>query len=487
MLCNMNSLEANHRRWLVTACVSLGLFASALDTTVNVALPTIGDAFNTDISSLQWVIIAFVTTSTALGVSMGSASDRFGLARFFRLGLFSYVVAMLLLGLAPNLIILISIRVLQGVASAAVLSVGPAIVGLSFSMTDRGRALGIMGGTQAMGTVVAGFAGGLLVDAFGWPIIFLGRIPFLIIALVLALLILRDEPKQSMSDQTESHFDIAGAITLSIAIASLLIGLNLVQSTGASATLAKVLLLTSVIGISAFIYVESRAPWPVLELSLFRRRPFTASFMSLLLNSLGAFTIWFVFPFFVADVLEVGPTTLGFLLGLLGLCAAIASPIGGWMADRLPAQRLVTAANTIVVLALFWISTLNAHSQMFEVAIPLALTGMGQGTLRAAARTLVFSGVPQERFGTASGALNLAGSMGVVLSVAAFTAFFANARDGHTERLVADGLSAIAAAKPAHVEAFQETFGLGALVAATGVVASLLAWGPGEVSSKEPV
>jgi MFS family permease len=163
----MSALSGDQRRWLVAGCISLGLFAAALDATVNVALPTIADAFDTDISSLQWVIIAFVTTNTALGVSLGSAGDRFGLVRFFRLGLVTYVVAMLLLGLAPNLPFLVGARVLQGFAGAAVLSVGPALIALSFSAGERGRALGLMGGTQAIGSVAAGFAGGVLIEAFG--------------------------------------------------------------------------------------------------------------------------------------------------------------------------------------------------------------------------------------------------------------------------------------------------------------------------------
>ena len=474
----MSALTGDRRRWLAAACVSLGLFAAALDTTVNVALPTIADAFATDISSLQWVIIAFVTTSTALSVSMGSAGDRFGLVRFFRLGLLTYAFAMLLLGLAPNLVVLVGLRVLQGLASAAVLSVGPALIALSFSAGERGRALGLMGGTQAIGSVVAGFAGGVLVESFGWPVIFLGRIPLLLVALLLALVVLRDERPQRPADESGSRFDLAGAIALSVAVGSLLVGLNLLRATGAGAVPTLFLLLSAVVAASIFVYVELRAPWPVLDLSLFRQRPFTAAFLTLFFNSLGAFTIWFVFPFFVADVLDRGAATLGFLLGLQGLCSAGSAPVGGWLADRLPAQRLVTAASATVAAALLWTSTLDAGSAVADAALPLALAGIGQGTLRAAARTLVFSSVPQQRFGTASGALNLGGSMGLVLSVAAFTAFFAARLDAHTARLVGQGLSEAAAAAPAHVGAFQETFRLGTLVVLSGVAASVLAWRP---------
>ena len=469
------------RRWLIAACVALGLFASALDTTVNVALPTIADAFNTDISSLQWVIIAFVTTSTALGVSMGSAGDRFGLERFFRFGLVSYAVAMLLLGFAPHLNALVALRVLQGVASAAVLSVGPALVGLAFPAGQRGRALGLMGGTQAVGSVAAGFGGGLLIDAFGWPAIFLGRLPFLVVALVLALFVLRNDSPAAAPRTVGAmgkRFDFAGAIAFSVAIASLLVGVNLLRAAGAGALPTQVLLLSGVVAGAAFVYVERRAAWPVLELSLFRRRPFSAAFLTLLLNSLGAFTIWFVFPFFVADVLGHGPTKLGLLLGIQGLSTALSTPVGGLLADRFPVQRVVTSSAVMVAVALLWISKLDAESTIVNAALPLAVAGAGQGTLRAAARTLVFNNVPRQRFGTASGALNLGGSTGVVLSVALFTAFFAIRSDAHTAGLVAQGASESVAAVSAHVDAFRETFSLGAAVASISAMCSLLAWRP---------
>ena len=474
----MNAATADRRRWLVAGCVSLGLFSSALDLTVNVALPTIADAFETDISSLQWVIIAFVTTSTALGVSMGSAGDRFGLARFFRLGLLTYAVAMLLLGLAPNLVVLVGLRVLQGFAAAAVVSVGPALVALAFSAGERGRALGLIGGTQAFGGVAAGFAGGVLVETFGWPVIFFARIPFLIVALLLAFVVLDDGRTRERARRADARFDLPGALALAIAVGSLLVGLNLLRASGVGTAPAVLLLLVTVAAAALFVYIEVRAPWPVLDLSLFRRRPFAAAFLTLLFNSLGSFVIFFIFPFFVADVLDRGAATLGFMLGVQGLCGAGSAPVGGWLADRLPPQRLVTAASVMVAGAVLWISTLDATSTAVAATLPLALAGIGQGTLRAAARTLVFNSVPEDRFGTASGALNLGGSMGLVLSVAAFTAVFATRLDSHTARLLAQGLTDAAAATPAHVEAFRDTFRLGTVVVLIGVAASTLAWRP---------
>lgn len=481
----MNTPIALRSRWLVAGCVSLGLFAAALDTTVNVALPTIAEAFDTDISSLQWVIIAFVTTGTALGVSMGSAGDRFGLARVFRFGLLTYAVAMLLLGLAPNLAVLVGLRVVQGIAGAAVLSVGPALVAMAFSPGERGRALGMIGGLQSFGGVASGFAGGVLIEAFGWPVIFLARIPFLLVALVLALIVLDDRRVERTAEPSAPRFDVAGALALAVAVGSLLVGLNLLRATGVGLAPAVLLLVTAALAAVVFIFVELRTPLPVLDLALFRRRAFAAAFLAMLFNSLGAFVIFFIFPFFVADVLDRGAATLGFMLGIQGLASVAGATGGGWLADRVPPHRLVTGASGAAAVAVLWVSTLDENSTLLAATLPLVVAGAGQGMLRASARTLIFNNVPQARYGTASGALNLGASMGLVLSVAAFTAFFAARLDDHTARLLAQGLTEAAAATPAHVEAFRETFRLGTLVVLIGVALSALAWRPAAGSQIE--
>lgn len=468
------------RRWLIAACVGLGLFASALDTTVNVALPTIAEAFDADVSTIQWIIIAFVTTSTGLSVSMGSAGDRFGLWRLYRLGLVSYALAMVLIGVAPNLQVLVAFRVLQGVGAAAVMSVGPALVALAFAPGERGRALGVAGGTQAIGGVIAGFGGGVLIDALGWPAIFLGRLPFIAAALLLTVVVLRgaqaEAPAGTATAATRGRFDLGGAAALFVAVACLLVGLNLARSLGAASVPVIVLLAGAALVAGAFIRIERRAEWPVLDLALFGLRVFSAAFLTLALSWIGAFTIWFILPFFVADVLGRGASALGLLLGLLGLCTAIAAPLGGWAADRLRPEWLVTTAAAAVAAALLWISTLGTGASLGAVALPLALAGAGQGTLRSAARTLVFNSVPGRGLGSASGALNLGMSMGVVLSVALFSALFSVRQDAHAAELVSSGLSESAAEAPAFVAAFRETFRTAALVALAGAACSLFAW-----------
>ena len=463
-------------RWLIAASVSVGLFAAALDTTVNVALPALADSFDVDFPALQWIIIAFVATNTALSVGAGSAADRFGLERFFRWGLVLYAAAMPLIAFAPNLPVLVALRVLQGVAASAVLTVGPVLVASAFPAGIRGRVLGITAGTQAAGMVASGFGGGLLIQTFGWQAIFLGRLPFLFVAFLRALVAVRGHGLSTRvsADALDRRFDLAGAVVLVVALGSLLLGLNLVGRAGGP--LPALTLVLATVAAVAFVLVERRAAWPILDLALFRQRPFSVALAALLLNSLGVFTIWFIFPFFVANVLGYGARALGVLFGIQGLAMAVSSPLGGWLADRVHPPHVMVAAGIAVAAGLVSIARLDADSSILAAALPLVLTGAGQGALGPAAWTLVLNRVPPERLGTASGALNLGRSMGVVLSVALFSAIFATREDAHLAALVGDGLNEVAARLPAHIEAFRETFRLAALVALAGAACSLLAW-----------
>jgi EmrB/QacA subfamily drug resistance transporter len=459
-------------RRLIVASVSLGLFAAALDTTVNVALPAMSQSLGASLPSLQWIIIAFVATNTALSVGAGSAADRFGAERFFLGGLVLYALAMLLIALAPNLQVLVALRVLQGVAAAAVLTVGPVLVAAVFPPGVRGRVLGATASAQAVGMVASGFAGGLLVQAFGWPSIFLARLPFLLVAFALALLVLRGRRIAAgvPGAASERRFDLAGALVLVVTLGALLLGLNLLAGTGGALPVG--LLLLAAASASAFVWVERRASWPILDLALFGRRPFAVAVGAQFLVTLGAFTIFFIFPFFVADVLGHGARSLGVLFGVQGLAMAISSPLAGRLCDRVQPARVMTAAGASIAGALVWIAGLPADSGLAAAALPLVLAGAGQGAMATAAWTLVFNSVPGERSGTGSGALNLGRSMGVVLSVALFSAIFAARQEVHLAALPLE----------APVEAFRETFRLAALVVVAGVACTVPGWRDSEAA-----
>jgi EmrB/QacA subfamily drug resistance transporter len=474
-------IKSDMRKWLVAGAVGVGLFAGALDNTVNVALPTITQSFNSDLASVSWIIVVFMTTSTSLSVGMGSAGDLFGLKRVFIFGLATYAIAMILMGFAPNLPVLVGLRVLQGIGTSAAGVTGPALVGLAFAAGQRGRGLGVVTSSQAVGGIAAGVVGGILVDAFGWPAIFWARVPVILAALVLAFVVLQGAPARAAAAVTRStlrreRFDKVGATSLLLTVASLLIGLNLIRSQGWSSGLVIGLFIVATVASVVFVVTERRVTRPVIDLRLFRRLGFTSAFLTLLFSTLGTFLIWFIFPFYVADVLGESAKVLGLLLGLMAVCIALAAPVGGWLSDRVYPHKMVTVATVVLVLAMLWISRMGDRSSVVAIAIPLSLIGVGLGILRTSARTLVLSSVPEDRFGTALGALALGGSVGGVTSVALFSMLFSVRIDAHTLRLSSEGMTAAGLELQAFVAAFQDVFLVGAIMICLALVASLMAW-----------
>jgi MFS family permease len=146
-------------RWRGLIVASLGLFLGSLDMTVNVALPDITRSFDTDAPTIHWIIISYGGSSTGLQLSLGNAADRYGLKRFSIAGLGIHTLAVLLIGVAPWLAMVFTLRVLQAVGNGLLMVSAPALVTSIFPSQERGRALGIMTGIVTLGMVTGSLGG----------------------------------------------------------------------------------------------------------------------------------------------------------------------------------------------------------------------------------------------------------------------------------------------------------------------------------------
>ncbi len=165
---------------------ALGVLTVMLDAAVNIALPAISAAFDVPATSIQAIVLTYVVTFALALIPAGRLADRAGHARVFRGGLALTGVAHLLCGFAPTWSWLLGARIVQGLGAALVMASAPALVTLTTPAGRRGRALGWLGLAASVGAVVGPLAGGLLVGALGWPIVYLGRLPLVVLALGLA-------------------------------------------------------------------------------------------------------------------------------------------------------------------------------------------------------------------------------------------------------------------------------------------------------------
>ena len=468
-------------RWraaLIGATSGLAMFLASLDFSVNVALPEIAADLDADLQSVQWALVVFMGIRASLVLGAGSFADRFGLRRVFLWGGLAYLVSMFCIALSPDLGTVVGFRVLHGIGTACMYAVAPAISANLFPPHRRGLSMGFTAGSLALGMVGGTIGAGLLVGAgwFGqdWEWVFWGRVPFMVAALVLAWLFLdRDLPLMAGrggDDEAKGPaFDLTGALTLAGGLICFIIGLRLGRDLGWDSWPVLAMLTLAPALFALFWRIERRAGWPVLPLALLRNLSFVIPGIGMYLAFFGAFVVWFIFPFYVADTLGRGPAALGSLLAASSLLATVFSLLGGWLTDRIGTRPVGVAGMLVMAAGLAWMAFLNEESTLAQVLLRACIVGVGLGTFQAAAFSLVMRSVEPARFGTAGAMLSLTQALGSVTAVAIVGGIFALRSDHHL-----DALAGTAGAEGmAFVLAYRDVFMLGAGVGLIGAAVAL--------------
>ncbi|MFI8438366.1 DHA2 family efflux MFS transporter permease subunit [Streptomyces sp. NPDC079020] len=405
-------------RWVVLTTV-LGSSMAMLDSTViNVALPRIGEDLGTDLAALQWTVNAYMLTLAGLILLGGALGDRYGRRRVFVVGVVWFALASLLCGLAPNAAVLIAARALQGVGGALLTPGSLALIQASFHPDDRARAVGLWSGLGGVGAAVGPFVGGWLVDGPGWRWVFLLNLP---LAAICAPVALRHVP-ESRDPAAHGRFDVLGAVLAALALAGVTYALIEAPGRGASPLVIGSAVGGVLLG-AAFVRVERRRPDPMLPLSIFSSRLFTAVNVVTLCvyAALGGF-------FFLSAIqLQVvaGYSALGAGTALLPttvlmlLFSASAGDLGRRIGPRIPLTvgPLLAAAGMLLMLRVG--PGASVGSYLGEVLPAVLVLGLGMVTFVAPLTATVLGAVDAGRAGLASGINNAAARAAGLIAVAA--------------------------------------------------------------------
>jgi len=251
-------------RWALVGTV-LGSGMTMLDgTVVNIALPRLGRDLDADFAGLQWVVNGYTLALASLILLGGSLGDRLGRRRVFSVGVVWFTVASLLCALAPTIGLLVAARVLQGIGGALLVPGSLAMLQASFHPDDRARAIGAWSGLGGVTTAIGPFLGGWLVDAASWRWIFLLNVPLGAVVVYVVLVHLPETKDPTI----EGRLDLLGAVLGAAGLAAITYGFIertfLVGGIGAAL-------------FAAFLVAESREAHPMLSLSVFRSRQFSAA------------------------------------------------------------------------------------------------------------------------------------------------------------------------------------------------------------------
>lgn len=417
--------QSTHYKWWAFIAVAIGTFASVADQVgVNVALHPIAGHFNSDIPTVQWVVISYTLTISALLLPMGRLSDIVGLKRVYIVG--SVVFALFGIGAAvsDNLGLLIGSRVIQGAGAAMTQGTGMAIVAASFPASERGKAIGLIMGVVSSGAIVGPALGGFLLDLFGWRAVFLVNVPLITLCVALCFAVLSDHDSEGPagSGPKRSGFDWQGATLSTGMLLIFLLTITYAHRFGWDSPLILSGLVGFVILLAGFIWWELRTANPMLELRYFRLPVFSCGVSAAFLTFMGGISIFFLTPFYLQGVLGYTPTQTGLTLVPGAVCMLFLGPVSGRLSDRYGWRALTVSGLACISVSLFILSRLTVDSSLAVILSALILQSCGMGLFFSPNASSVLSSVSRESYGVISAFLNLVRNAGNVVSIAVATA-----------------------------------------------------------------
>ncbi|MET0638073.1 MAG: DHA2 family efflux MFS transporter permease subunit [Chitinophagaceae bacterium] len=404
-----------------TACLVVLLLGTSMvpidSSLVNVSLPVIRRLYSSDITTVQWVITAYMLAFSIFIPLTDWLKNRIGFYNLFVGSIFVFTIGTFLCGIAGNLEWLLAARMFQAIGSGAILPTALAIKSTFFRNSVRNRTMGIWGMIVVLGPAISTIAGGILTQYFGWHIIFFVNIPIGIITLLLSfryLAFLKEGPPN------KEPFHLTGFLSLSLFIIALQYSLIKIQSLSFHSAYAPVLLFVLVASAFIFYYSSKKNPYPLLDLSLFRYPQFGIALLLTGIRSIALYGGLFLLPFLLQVSLGFSETATSLLLLpnaiILGSLLQVTSAWTGKHGYR----NISIAGLILLAISMFLFGGLTKGSTMLAILFAMVIRGTGLSMVNSPITSSVIRSVPQEKAAMASAintlVIQVSGALGVSAS-----------------------------------------------------------------------
>ncbi len=414
-----DAVYARKYRFLLVS--ALAAFIATLDASiVNVSLPTLSREFSAEVDVIAWVVLAYSLAITSTLLMVGRLAVKRGYRLVYLTGFGLFTMGSLFCALSGSIDHLIGSRVIQGFGASFLMASGPALVTRSFPARERGKAMGIIGTAVGVGLMSGPPLGGYLVSTAGWSSIFLINIPVGIFGLLYSARLLKILP----ADDPQTRIDYIGGIFQAVAVVSLLLYFNRLNSPAWPAEVKIAVLALSIIAGIVFLWREIQHDHPLLGLSIFSHKQFTIAIATMMIAFVCTSSGLVLIPFYLEEILRLAPREVGLVLVTIPICTLVMAPLSGRVSDAIGYRFLTTFGLVIFVTGVFWIATLGSDSGRIDVVLRLVVIGVGLGMFQAPNSSAMMSAVPPKIVGIASGLLAVARNLGISGGVAVSTAIF---------------------------------------------------------------
>src|SRR5580704_16545455 len=408
--------------WIVAMTVTLATFMEVLDSSIaNVALPHIAGGLGATQDEATWVLTAYLVANAIILPAGAYMTTFIGRKKFYMICVALFGISSAMCGLAPTLPLLVFFRILQGIGGGGLAPSEQAILADTFPPAKRGQAFAMYGLAVVCAPAIGPTLGGYITDRFDWRWIFFLNVPVCLLSLFLTSRIVEDPPwvkKQvAISQKGGIRLDLLGFGLLALTFGSLEFVLDKGQEDDwFSSHLITFFAVAMVIAFVTMIWWELRqlriGHRPILNLTLFKRRNFSISFLLMFVLGFALYGTTVLIPQFVQTLLGYTAELAGLVLSPAGLMMMCMMPIVGFLSGKVDPRKLIGYGFFMLTISLFWMGNLNLQLSYPQLVFMRIFQASGLAFLFIPINTIAYIGVKQSENNDVSGLTNLARNIG---------------------------------------------------------------------------
>ena len=407
-------LPGRERGLAMAAVMTMTTMAVFDGSMINIALPQIARSLDASLSATVWVSNGYLLSAAMTLAIFAALSSRIGFRSIFAFGLGLFTLASVGCALSSSLDMLVIMRVLQGIGGAATLSIGPAILRSVFPNRLLGRILGLNALLIGTSTAIAPILGGTILSTLSWQWLFAINIPLGIIALLLTLRVIPNNPALK-----REPFDYAGALLSAVALGALIMAADAFTHPGnGDLTTAVIFASIAILTGLAFIWVQQRVTKPLLPLNIFASSRFSLAALTSLASFVSQGITFIALPFLFQSVYGYSALVSALLFTPWPIGIILAAPHAGRLADRYSGVIISTVGLCIFAVGLALLAMLPEHAQAWDICLRSLICGIGFGCFQSPNNREMLSNASRENSGYASGVLAIMRTFGQCLGAA---------------------------------------------------------------------
>jgi DHA2 family multidrug resistance protein len=411
--------EMKHvNKWIVALTVILPAFMESLDASVvNVALAHISGSLSTSLNEVTWVSTSYLVANAVIIPLTVWFGRLLGRKRYLMISIVMFTFSSFLCGMATSLGSMILFRILQGISGGALIALSLTILLEVFPPEEHGIATAIFGVGIVTAPALGPLVGGWIINNWSWPWIFYINIPVGVIGLIMTQFFIQDPPYLQRTTLKE-QFDYWGIILVVVGIGCLQVMLSKGQDEDWFASnFITALTIISVVSLVAFVIVELKSPYPVLNLRVFKDTSFTSANIISFITMFVFYGIFILLPIFLQKLMNYDAFTAGMAIAPFGLMNLLVMPVSGLLAKKINPKAIVLSGIVCIAVGAWMASRFNLSVDFNTIIWPSIFMGAGLGMVLVSLVSMMYGSLPKEAIGDGSSIFNalrnIAGSMGI--------------------------------------------------------------------------